>query len=85
MDYTIEKSILDQERRYVILQARIQVSFIILINYYAPSVEEAQITVLSEINDIINNLVLEEDTTKLWGGNFNFFNIKLAADGGSPN
>ena len=84
MDYTIEKSILDQEGRYVILQAKIQVSFIILINYYAPSVEGAQITVLSEINDVINNLASEEDTTILGGGNFNFFNIKLAADGGSP-
>ena len=39
MDYTIEKSILDQEGRYVILQAKIQDSSIILINYYAPYVE----------------------------------------------
>ena len=57
MDYTIEKSVLDQEGRYVILQAKIQDSSIILINYYAPNVEGLQITVLSEINDIINNLV----------------------------
>ena len=56
-----------------------------MINYYAPNVEGAQITVLSEINDIINNLVLEEDTTILWGGDCNsFFDIKLDADGGSP-
>ena len=56
-----------------------------MINYYAPNVEGAQITVLSEINDIINNLVLEEDTTILWGGDFNsFFDVKLDADGGSP-
>ena len=73
MDYTIEKSVLDQEGRYVILQAKIQDSSIILMNYYAPNVEGAQITVLSEINDIINNLVLEEDTTILWGGDFNSF------------
>ena len=47
--------------------------------------EGAQITVLSEINDIINNLVLEEDTTILSGGDFNsFFDVKLDADGGSP-
>ena len=47
--------------------------------------EGAQITVLSEINDIINNLVLEEDTTILWGGDFNyFFYVKLDADDGSP-
>ena len=56
-----------------------------MINYYAPNVEGAQITVLSEINDITNNLVLEEDTTILWGGDFNsFFDVKLDADGGSP-
>ena len=56
-----------------------------MINYYAPNVEGAQITVLSEINDIINNLVSEEDTTILWGGDFNsFFDVKFDADGGSP-
>ena len=54
LDYTIEKSFLDQEGRYVILQAKIQDSSIILINYYAPNVEGAQITVLSEINDILS-------------------------------
>ena len=73
MDHTIEKSVLDQEGRYVILQAKIRDGSIILINYYAPNVEGTQITVLSEINDIINNLVLEEDTTILWGGDFNSF------------
>ena len=84
MDYTIEKSILDQEGRYVILQAKIQDSSVILINCYAPSVEGAKITFLSEINDIINNLVLEEDTTILWGGDFNsFLDVKLDADRGS--
>ena len=56
---------LDQEGRYVIFQAKIQDSSVILINYYAPYVEGAQITVLSEVNDIINNLILEEDTTIL--------------------
>ena len=56
-----------------------------MINYYAPNVEGAQITVLSEINDIINNLGLEEDSTILWGGDFNsFFDVKLDTDGGSP-
>ena len=73
MDYTTEKSVFDQEGRYVILQAKIQDSSIILINYYALNVKGAQITFLSEINDIINNLVLEEDTTILWGGDFNSF------------
>ena len=78
MDYTTEKSVLDQEGRYAIRQAKIQDSSIILINYYAPNVEWAQITVLSEINDIINNLVLEENTTILWGDDFNsFFDVKL--------
>ena len=62
-----------------------QDSSIMLINYYAPNVEGAQITVLSEIHDIINKLVLEEGTTILWGGDFNsFFDVKLDADGGSP-
>ena len=33
---------------------------------------------MSNISDIINNLVLEEDTTILWDDNFNsFFDVKL--------
>ena len=50
-----------------------------------PNVEGAQITVLPEINNIISNLVSEEGTTIMWGGDFNsFFDVKLDANGDSP-
>ena len=40
---------------------------------------------LSKINKIIQNLETEEDTTTVWGGDFNlFFDVQLDADGGSP-
>ena len=84
LDYTTEKSFLYHEGRYVIRQAKIQDSSIILFNYYAPNADGAQVTVLLEINDILNTLVFEEDTTILWGGNLNsFFDVKSNADGGS--
>ena len=61
--YHSEKERIMSLIRLDILQTKIQDSSIILINYYAPNVEGAENTVLSEINDIINNLVSEEDTT----------------------
>ena len=40
---------------------------------------------LSKINEIIQNLETDEDTTAIWGGDFNlFFDVQLDADGGSP-
>ena len=40
---------------------------------------------LSKINEIIQNLETEENTTAIWCGDFNlFFDVQLDADGGSP-
>ena len=40
---------------------------------------------LFKINEIIQNLKTKEDTTTIWGSNFNlFFDVQLDADGGSP-
>ena len=40
---------------------------------------------LSKINEIIESLEIEEDTTTIWSGDFNlFFDVQSDADGGSP-
>ena len=57
----------------------------ILINYYAPSDENGQIQVLSEIQEQLNLLDPDQDTHVIWGGDFNvIFNTNLDADGGNP-
>ena len=64
---------------------RVRTNHSFLVNHYAPNEEGAQIPVLSKINEIIQNLETEEDTTTIWGGDFNlFFDVQLDADGGSP-
>ena len=85
LDYKIDSVFRDNDRQYLIIQTKIQDEPFILVNYYAPSKEGAQIPVLSKINEIIQNLETEEDTTTIWGGDFNlFFDVQLDADGGSP-
>ena len=85
LDYKIDSVFCDNDGRYLIIQVKIQDETFILVNYYAPNEEGAQIPVLSKINEIIQNLETEEDTTIIWGGDFNlFFDVQLDAAGGSP-
>ena len=63
----------------------IQISPIILINYYAPNEEGQQVQILTEISDILEKIQLEKDTELIWGGDFNsFFDCKLDVNGGNP-
>ena len=71
LDYKIDSVFHDNDGRYLIIQTRIQDEPFILVNYYAPNEEGTQIPVLSKINEIIQNLETEEDTTTIWGGDFN--------------
>ena len=57
----------------------------VLINYYAPNEEKDQLKVLDDLNHILDNTDISEDTVLVWGGGFNLiFDIGLDADGGSP-
>ena len=81
LDYKIDFGFRDNDGRYLIIQTKTQDEPFILVNYYAPNEEGAQIPVLSKINEIIQNLETEEDTTTIWGGDFNlFFDVQLDAD-----
>ena len=85
LDYKIDFVFRDNDGRYLIIQVKIQDEPFILVNYYAPNEEGAQIPVLSKINEIIQNLETEEDKAIIWGGDFNlFFDVQLYADGDSP-
>ena len=63
LDYKIASVFRDNYERYLIIQVKIQDEPFILVNYYAPNEEGAQIPVLFKINEIIQNLETEEDTT----------------------
>ena len=65
LDYNIDSVFRDNDRRYLIIQTKIQDEPFIPVNYYAPNEEGAQIPVLSKINEIIQNLETEEDTTTI--------------------
>ena len=57
----------------------------ILVNYYAPNVEADQLKVLDEITYIFDKIEISENTTFIWGSDFNlFFDTNLDIDGGSP-
>ena len=75
----------DKNGRYLILKAIIQNKLIVLVNYYAPNDEGSQISTLSVMNEIINQLELDPNTAIVWGEDFNLiFDTNLDADGGKP-
>ena len=53
--------------------------------HYAPNVETDQIKVLDEITHILDKAEILENTTFIWGSEFNlFFDINVDTDGGLP-
>ena len=76
---------MDKNGRYIVLDMLIDNNPVILVNYYAPNVEPEQLKVLDELAHIFNQLQTSENTTIIWGGDFNlFFDVHLDAEGGSP-
>ena len=75
----------DDGGRFIVLNTLIEDSPVVLINYYAPNEEKDQLKVLDDLNHILDNIDISEDTVLVWGGDFNvIFDIGLDADGGSP-
>ena len=70
---------------YLIIHSLIQDMPMVLVNYYAPNAENEQIKVLIQINNILDNLEISQDTSVILGGDFNlFFEKSLDTDGGNP-
>ena len=68
LDVKIEVTFTDNGGRLLILKAKIQDNPIILVNYHVPNEEGAQVRVLSEVNSILDELVLELNSAFIWGG-----------------
>ena len=68
LDVKIEATFTDNGNRLLILKAKIQDNPVILVNYHAPNEEGAQARVLSEVNSILDKIVLEPNSAFIWGG-----------------
>ena len=84
--YKVIEKYIDTEGPYIVLNLMLSNSPVVLINYYAPNQEAEQLKVLERLTHILDQLDIAQDTTFIWGGDFNMiFAIDLDADGGSPN
>ena len=70
--------------RFILLNTLIEDSPAVLINYHAPIEDKNQLKFFDDLNHILDNIIISEDTILVWGGDFNLiFDIRLDADGGS--
>ena len=82
----IQTKIVDIDGRFIIIKTIINESNVVIVNYYTPNDEPSQVETLTKIDSHIRSLKLEDNTTFLFGGDFNmYFDTKLNADGGNPN
>ena len=81
----IQTEIVDSDGRFIIIKTIINESIVVIVNYYSPNDEPSQVETLTKIDRHIRSLKLEDNTTFLFGGDFNmYFDIKLDADGSNP-
>ena len=84
-NYKVINQYVDHGVRFIVLNTLIEDSPVVPINYYAPNEEKDQLKVLDDLNHILDNIDISEDTVLVWGGDFNLiFDIQLDADGESP-
>ena len=83
--YKVRAQYVHNNGRYIVLDTFADHNPVILVNYYAPDIETDQMKVLDEITHIFDKIEISENTTFIWGGDFNLvFDINLDADMGSP-
>ena len=82
--YKVIEKYIDTEGRYIVLNLLLNNSPVV-INYYAPDQEVEQLKVLDRLTHVLDQLDITQDTTFIWGGDFNMiFDIDIDTDGGSP-
>ena len=85
VNYKITEKCVDSNVRYIVLNVLLDSVPFILVNYYAPNYETDQLKLLEELRHIFDQLDTAENTTLIWGGDFNIiFDTYLDADGGTP-
>ena len=69
--YKVISQYIDDSGRFIVLNTLIEDSPVVLINYYAPNEEKDQLKVLDDLNHILDNIDISEDTFLVWCGDFN--------------
>ena len=66
--HKVRAQYVDDNGRYIALDALFDNNPVILVNYYAPNVETDQMKVLDEINQIFDKIEILENAIFIWGG-----------------
>ena len=81
----LSPEISDENGRFIILHIEIQVTPYILINYYGPNSESAQVKVLERIASYLYDMEIDDSVHFVLGGDWNLiFDKTLDFMGGSP-
>ena len=84
VDYKITEQYVDSNGRYIVLNLLLDTVPFILVNYYAPNYETDQLKLLEKLSHIFDQLNAAENTTLIWGGDFNMiFDTYLDVSGGT--
>ena len=75
----------DNNGRLLVLEVEIDSEIIVLINVYNANTESEQLSTLSQLNDMLGNVMDIKNKNIILGGDFNLhFDSKLEAKGGKP-
>ena len=85
LDYVILDEYSHDNGNFLILHVRIQGLLVILVNYHAPNAEKEHVKVLTQIKEFLSKIEYDQNTTMIWGHDFNvIFDNSLDVDGGNP-
>ena len=85
LEFELKTLKVDQNGRFIILEANVQDHPFLLINLYAPNKTNEQSTFFEEISEELDNLSLAVDCNIVIGGDFNvIFDPDLDGNGGNP-
>ena len=83
--YTVRKKASDKNGRILILEAFIDDTEFILLNLYNANTENEQVTIFSELTNLLENFDLTENKPILLAGDYSLFlDRSLEAKGGNP-
>ena len=67
LDIKVISVLKNNNGHFIIMYAYVQDKLFLLVNYYSPNDEGGQVQTLSEINNIIDKMGIEINTSIVWG------------------
>jgi len=85
LDFTLKSVEAHTKCLYVVMEADVQGSNVLLINVYAPNKVQGQCLYCDNLNNIIENFIIDKEQNILVGGDFNSpLDSDLDCSGGNP-